>query len=172
MTGDGRLLAAGGAVLGIIGVVWLAPLMLDQFVLFADREQSAIAAESRGLMIWPTLLVVGAGLAIAVSGRGWPATVAALPLIAVGLAHVSPQMLWQLLAYGVTAPLSIGAMLAAVAPIHGRLSAPPVLVVLLLAGLAAALTTAFLAALVIIGLVAWWLLSRTAAGPSAASALD
>jgi hypothetical protein len=172
MTGDGRLLAAGGTLLGVIGVVWLAPLMLDQFVLFADQEQTAIASQSRRLMIWPTLFVVGAALVIAVAGRGWPATIAALPLVAVGLAHVSPQMLWQLLAYGVTAPLSIGAMLAAVAPIRGRLSAPPMLFVLLLAGLAAALTTAFLAALVVIGLVAWWLLSRTVSGPPAASALD
>ena len=154
------------AGLAICGVAWLAPLMLDQFVLFSDQEQTAVAVASRAVMIWPTILIlVGASL-VAFVGRGREAAVVAAPVAAVVLAHTSPERAWQLLAYGVTAPIALGAVLAAVAPIRNALGAPAVLAALLVAGFAAALSTLFLVALVIIGLIAWWLLSRASTGPS------
>ncbi|HSK92991.1 MAG TPA: hypothetical protein VLA76_02905 [Candidatus Angelobacter sp.] len=167
-----RSIAAAGAIVGIGGVAWLAPLMLDQFVLFGDQEQTSVAQASRNLMVWPTLLIVAGAAALAAAGRGRSAAIAVSPLIAVGFAIAMPQMVWQLLAYGVTAPISIGGMLAAVVPMRGRLATPSVLIGLLLVGFAAALATAFLAALAVIGVVAWWLVSRAGIGRADGSARD
>jgi hypothetical protein len=166
MTHRAELVTAAAAIMALVGVAWLAPLMLDQFVLFGDQDQTAGAIASRGMMIWPSLLIVGAAALIGRAGHVREAAVVAAPILAVILAHAAPESAWQLLAYAVAAPISGGAVLAMLAPIRGQLAAPAVLAALLLVGLVAALTTFFLASLAIIGLVAWWLLSRARMAPA------
>ena len=148
------------AVCAAAGIVWLGPLMVDQFVLFADRDQGADAAAARAAMPFPAMLVaIGAAVLVA-RGRPVQGAVAALPLVAVLLAWTTPEALYQLLAYGMAAPAAIGALLAAMIPLHGRATSPWTLVAIGIVGVLAIAATPFLAGVVALAAVAWWALSR------------
>jgi len=165
------VLAWMGFGLILAGVVWLGPMMLDQMTFFGDRTQEAAAAAARSLMPWPAVLVaVGAGM-VAAGGRPLHGAVAALPLVAVALAWATPDSLYQLVAYGITAPIAAGTALAATLPLE---AAPRPLIVVLIAivALGALLTTPLLAGLAIVALLAWWELSRRARRAGRSSALD
>ncbi|HET9416100.1 MAG TPA: hypothetical protein VFP30_01030 [Candidatus Limnocylindria bacterium] len=169
MTRAPLLLAVAGLAAATVGVGWLAPLMLDQLVLFGSREQTEVAAASRSLMLWPLgLLALGAILG-GVSGRWrntWVSAVALAPIVAVFLAFAAPDRAWQLLAFLITAPSSIGAHLAAVRPIFlRRSSVPAVLVVLSVAALMGVLVNGAILLFSPIAIGAWAALS----GPSDAS---
>ena len=145
------------ALLGGAALVWIAPLMLDQFVLFADRDQSARAAASRPLMGVPGAMLVAAALLLLAASRPWHALFAASPaIVAISLAWLMPDALFQLLAYAITAPLSIGALLAAAAPLPDRVTKPVlaggtvVLVALTFLG------APFLALMGFLALFVWW----------------
>lgn len=115
-------IVVAAAAVGIGAVIWLAPLMTDQIVFFADREQTLVAEASR----WTMLPVSGVLVACAaVLGRQvglWHGVLAALPaLIAVPLAWIAPGPAYQVLAYGATAPWALGALLIAAVPRLSRL---------------------------------------------------
>lgn len=165
------VLASMGFGLILAGVVWLGPLMLDQMTFFGDRTQEAEAAAARSLMPWPAVQVaIGAGI-VATARRPLHGAVAALPLVAVALAWATPDALYQLVAYGITAPIAAGTALAATLPLE---TAPRPLIVVLIAivALAALLATPMLGGLAIVTLLAWWELSRWARRAGRSSALD
>ena len=153
-----------GLGLVIAGIVWLGPLMADQLTFFGDRRQEADAAAARSLIGWPALLVAAGAGATAASGRSLHGVVAALPLVAMVLAWTAPATLYQLLAYGITAPIAVGSVLASVVPLAG--SAPRPLVMAGLVGVVglAILATPFLAGLAVLAFLAWTGLSRMGTG--------
>ena len=105
-------LTLAGLAMAAAGIVWLAPLILDQLVFFGDRVQAADAAAARAVMPWPSLLLgVGAGL-IGVRGHGVHATLAGLPLLAVLLAWATPDAGYQMLAFALSAPVALVALVA------------------------------------------------------------
>lgn len=164
------------AVTALAGIAWLAPLMLDQLVFFADRDQTAAAEAARASMPWPAMLVAAGAIAIAARGQLLPGAVAALPLVAVLLAWTTPGAAYQLLAYGLAAPTAIGALLAAVTPLHGTPARPWVAVAIGALGAIAILASGFIGGVVALGALAWWGLSRQsgrrARARSGTSALD
>jgi hypothetical protein len=151
------LVAVAAAVLGGAALVWMAPLMVDQFVLFADREQSRQAAESRQAMAPAAAMLLVAAVAVLARGRPWHALFAALPaLVAVPLAWLLPDALYQLLAYAISAPISLGALLAIVAPLPDRLPMPVLGVSLVvLAGLVV-VASPFMGLLAGLAGLVWW----------------
>src|SRR5688500_18662345 len=110
-------LIIGAAIIGIVGVVWLAPLMSDQLVFFGDREQTRQAAASRQAMLPAAALLLVAAAGLLSQRLRLHAPLAALPaIVAVPLQSVAPDDAYGLLAYVMTAPIALGALLSAAAP--------------------------------------------------------
>ncbi len=118
-----------GAALVGAGLVWLYPLMAEQFVLFSDQDQTAAAGAARAVMPWPSLIVlVGAGI-VAARGHAAHGAVVALPLLGVVGALVMEDTVISFFVYVFSAPIAIGAVLAAVAPIvREKLTPIPLLI--------------------------------------------
>jgi hypothetical protein len=158
-----------GLILG--GVAWLGPLMFDQMTFFGDQAQEADAAAALALMPWPTLLVVAGAGVIALADRPLHGAIAALPLVAVALAWATPDALYQLLAYGITAPIAAGSGLAAVLPLDAA-PRPLAVVATVIVAAGAILVTPFLAVLAVLAFLAWWGLSGLTRRAGRPSALD
>ena len=143
--------------LGIVGLVWLAPLMLDQLVFFSDQEQTRQAAAARRAMLPAALLLVAATAGLVVRQLRWHAVLVALPaLVAVPLAFAAPGAAYQLLAYAITAPMSLGALLSAVFPVP---RAVPALIQLAGLGMLAVMgvvATPFIAVVALVAILVWW----------------
>jgi len=166
-----EVMAWVGLVLILGGVAWLGPLMFDQMTFFGDRAQEADAAAARSLMPWPAVLVaVGAGF-VAAGGRPLHGAVAGMPLVGVGLAWATPDALYQLVAYGITAPIAAGTALAATLPLEGA-PRPPVVALITLVAIGALLVAPLLAGVAIVTCIAWWELSRRTRRTGRSSALD
>jgi hypothetical protein len=159
---DAKLIAAALAI--TIGIIWLAPLMLDQLVLFGDRQQLERAAAARTLMPAPAVVLMAGAVAIGLRGAWLHAAVAATPLVAVGLALALPDSALAIVAYAITAPAALGAVLGVTLPARGRLATPAILLVIAVAGAAVLVIGSVLAVLAALALVAWWALSRRAVG--------
>jgi hypothetical protein len=161
-----------GAALVGAGLVWLYPLMADQFVLFSDQGQTAAAAAARAAMPWPTLLVVVGAVVVAAMGRLVHGTVAALPLVAVVGAIVMDDTVISFFVYVFTAPVAIGSVLAAAVPLVRRKLTRGAL----LAGAAVIVVLVVIADVVVllacIVAVAWIALSELPGGSRSASAVD
>ena len=144
------------ALAGGIGVIWLAPLMFDQLVFFADQEQTRVAAASRQAMLPPTGLVVLGAIGLGIRVTPAHGLLAALPAVtAVPLALLLPDAAYQLLAYAITAPISLGALLSAAAPPPRNVRVSVVLVgVVFLVALTVLASPITL--MVLIALVVWW----------------
>jgi hypothetical protein len=144
------------SVMGIAGLVWLGPLMFDQLVFFADREQTRQAAASRTFMLPAAALLVVASAGIGVRGLPLHALLASLPaLVAVPLALLAPGPAYQLLAYVITAPVSLGALQSAAV----SLRAVPTRWLIIGVAIATALALiaeSFLALMVPVATVVWW----------------
>lgn len=156
---DGRLdpLAIALSAIGIAGLAWLAPLMFDQLVFFGDQEQTAQAAAARTLMLPAAALLVVASAGIRLRGLSVHALLAILPaLVAVPLALVAPGPAYQLLAYAVTAPLSLGALLSAAVPPPRKAPTPWLIIGAVFVTVVALLAESFLAPLVLVAFVVWW----------------
>ena len=149
--------AVMASVLGLAGVFWLAPLMFDQLVFFGDQEQSRQAAHARGAMLPAAALILAASAVFVVRHQPWHAAFTVLPaLVAVPLAFLAPGAAYQLLAYGISTPFAIGALLSAAVPVPRSVPTPILTIgaVLLLAF--AVLTTPFLGLLVLVAAGVWW----------------
>ena len=158
-------LAIVASAIGIAGLTWLAPLMFDQLVFFGDREQTRQAAASRALMLPAAAILLVGSAGIFVRRMPQHALLAALPgLVAVPLALLAPSTAFQLLAYGVTAPMSLGALLSAAVPLPRQLPAPWLLVGAAAMLALAVLAASFVALLVLVAVVVWWRLPARAAG--------
>ena len=106
-------LIIGAAIIGIVAVVWLAPLMSDQLVFFGDREQARQAEASRQAMLPAAALLLVAAAGLLASDVTLHALLAALPaIVAVPLQLVAPDDAYGLLAYVITAPIALGALLS------------------------------------------------------------
>jgi hypothetical protein len=150
-------MAVSAAVLGGVALIWMAPLMVDQFVLFGDREQSRQAADSRQAMAPAAAMLLAGALAVLARGHPWHALFAALPaLVAVPLAWLVPEALYQLLAYAISAPAAMGALLASAFPLPHRLPARVVAASLVVLVLVAVVATPFIALLAGVAGLAWW----------------
>ena len=165
-------LAWTGLGLALAGIVWLAPLMLDQLVFFGDREQLSEAESARALMAVPAVLI--AGCAVLLGRRVGPLVggAVALPLVAVALAWIIPEALYQLLVYGITAPIAFGAVLAGCLPLDDAARRPlgvAAIAVIVIGSIAA---TPFIALLGGVTLATWWSLSGAARRGATASAID
>ena len=156
---EGRLdpLAITLSATGIAGLAWLTPLMFDQLVFFADQEQTRQAAASRTLMLPAAALLFAASAGIGVRGLRVHALLASLPaFVAVPLALLAPGPAYQLLAYVITAPLSLGAMLSAAVP-PPRLAPTRWLIIgASVATVVALLAESFLAPMMLLAFVVWW----------------
>jgi len=146
----------GAALVGIVAVVWLAPLKSDQLVLFADQEQTRQAAASRLAMLPATALLLVAAGGLLTQRRPLHALLAALPaLVAVPLALVTPDSLYQLLAYAVVGPISLGALLSAAIPPPPSFRVPVVVIVAVLLVALTVLASPF-TIMVLVALIVWW----------------
>jgi hypothetical protein len=154
-----RIVERVGAVVGVAGVAWLAPLMFDQLTFFGDREQVAAAAAARAVMPIPAAIVVVGALLVGLR-RPIQGIIAVTPLVAVWLALAMPEALYQLLTYGAAAPLAIGSFLAAAMPLPATLPRPAIIGVALLMGAGVLVATAFLALAAALLVGTWWTLSR------------
>jgi hypothetical protein len=144
------------AIAGGAGLIWLAPLMADQFVLFADQEQTRTAAASRQAMPLPTALVLVGAIGSGLRVTRMHGLLVALPAItAVPLALVLPDALYQVLAYAVTAPIALGALLSAAVPAARNVRVPVVLGGILLILAVTVLASPF-TLMVLIALIVWW----------------
>jgi hypothetical protein len=155
--------------LAVGALVLLGPLIFDQLVFFGDQEQTARAVRARALMPIPAaMLLVGA--TIVGRRRGLVIGIAvASPLASVGLALAMPEAAYQLLAYGLTLPIAVGATAAGVLPLPERL---PVILIgagVAVLGVLALVGTAFIALLVGLAAAAWWRLSVRSRRPDSAS---
>jgi hypothetical protein len=161
---DGRpldpIIAAAGAI-GLVGLIWLAPLMFDQLVFFADRDQTRQAEASRQAMLPAAGLVLAAAVGLVMRGRRWHALLVALPvLVAVPLAFILPSAGYQLLAYGFLAPVALSAVLSAVFPLPRSVPIAVQLVGLGLIAILGVLGTPFIAIIALLALAVWWRLPR------------
>lgn len=157
-------LAMMAAVIGIAAIVYLGPLMLDQLVLFSDQEQTRDAAVARDAMALPAGALLIASVAVLLRTTWLHGVLAALPaIVAVPLAWLAPDALFQLLAYGLTAPIAVGALLSAGAPLPRRL--PQLVQLGAGAGLLAlaVLGTPFVAVMTLVAGLLWWRLPRSSA---------
>jgi len=161
-----------GFGLVIAGIAWLGPLMMDQLTFFGDRDQESDAAAARSLMGWPTLLVATGAGATALSGRTLHGVVAALPLVAVVLAWTTPAALYQLLAYGITAPIAVGSVLASAVPLARPAPRPVVRAGLIAVAGIAILAAPVVAGMAVLALLSWSGLSRGRGSANTASAVD
>ena len=146
----------GAALVGIVAVVWLAPLMSDQLVLFADQEQTRQAAASRLAMLPATALLLVAAGGLLTQRRPLHALLSALPaLVAVPLALVTPDSLYQLVAYAVVGPISLGALLSAAIPPPPSFRVPVVMIGAVLLVALTVLASPF-TIMVLVALIVWW----------------
>ena len=159
MTFGGRSIdpvTLGAAILGIVAVVWLAPLMNDQLVFFGDQEQNRQAAASRQAMLPAAALLLVAAGGLLIQRRPLHALLAALPaLVAVPLALVTPDNLYQLLAYAIVGPISLGALLSAAIPPPPSFRVPVVVIVAVLLVALTVLASPF-TIMVLVALIVWW----------------
>ena len=146
----------GAAGIGVVAVLWLAPLMGDQLVFFGDQEQTRQAAASRQAMLPAAALLLVAGAGLLSRHRRLHALLAALPaLVSVPLSLAAPAAAYGLLAYAIVAPISLGALLSAAAPPPRSVRVPVLLVgAVLLAGLTV-LASPF-TIMVLVALIVWW----------------
>lgn len=161
---------AAAAFVGMAGLIWMGPLMVDQFVLFADQEQTRRAAESRALMLPAAALTLLAAAILLAHGRAWHAALVAASVIAPAVAWLAPDTLYQLVAFVLLAPLAAGALLSTILPLPHDVS---LLVRLVAVGTVLAfgmVASPFVAMMTLLGAAAWWRFSIVGAEP--ASALD
>lgn len=151
-----------GALLVVAGLAWLAPLMLDQLVLFGDRDQVARAAASRPVMVWPALMVAAGASCLVAARRPMQGAAAALPLVGVLLAWTVPETGGQLVVYGLTVPVALGGVLGAAIPLRRALPLPVVLAATGVLAALVVLAASILTALAVMALAAWWMLSDRA----------
>ena len=153
-------LTLGAAVIGIVAVVWLAPLMGDQLVFFGDREQTGQAEASRQAMLPAGALLLVAAAGLLARRRPLHALLVALPaLVAVPLALLTPANAYQLLAFAVVGPISLGASLSAAIPPPRSLRVP-VLVLGAVLLLALTILASPFTIMVLIALIVWWRLPQ------------
>lgn len=149
--------AMAGSVVGLVGLIWLGPLMFDQLVFFADQEQTRQAEAARELMLPAAAILLAGSAALLVLTSPWHALLAAAPaLVAVPLALLAPEAAYQLVAYGITAPVAFGTLLAASVP---RPRSMPTAILFVGAAVLIALAllgTPFIALLALVALVVWW----------------
>ena len=152
---------AVGSILGAVGLIWLAPLMFDQLVFFGDQDQTRQAAASREAMFpAAALLFVAAGV-LTVRQHPWHALVVALPaLVAVPLALLAPGAAYQLLAYGITAPMSLGALLSATVPLPRGLPMAIQLAGLGMLAVMGIVSSPFIAIMALVAIIIWWRLPQ------------
>ena len=161
-------LTLGAAVIGIIAIVWLAPLMGDQLVFFGDREQTRQAETSRQAMLPAAALLLVAAIGMLIRRRNLHALLAALPaLVAVPLSLAAPDDAYGLLAYVITAPISLGALLSAAAPPPRSV---PIPILFMAAALVVGLTVLAspFTLMVLVAAIVWWRLPEE--GPAVARA--
>ncbi len=146
----------GAAVIGIVGVVWLAPLMSDQLVFFGDREQTRQAEASRQAMLPAAALLLVAAAGLLTRHRPLHALLVALPaLVAVPLSLAAPDEAYGLMAYVIAAPISLGALLSAAAPPPRSVPIPILLVAAVLVVGLTLLASPFTLMLLVAAIV-WW----------------
>ena len=152
------------AVAGVAAIVYLGPLMFDQLVFFSDQEQTRNAAAARDAMALPAGVLLIASASVLLRTSWLHGFLAALPaIVAVPLAWLAPDAAFQLLAYGLTAPIAVGALLSAAAPLPRRLPQ------LLQLGVGAAvlalavLGSPFIGVVTLIAGLLWWRLPRSSA---------
>jgi hypothetical protein len=146
----------GAAVTGIVAVLWLAPLMGDQLVFFADQEQTRQAAASRQAMLPAAAVLLVAAAVLLSRRRPLRALLAALPAAtAVPLTLATPGAAYGLLAYAIIAPISLGALLSAVAPPPRSVRVPVLVVVAVLVIGLTVLASPF-TVMVLVALIVWW----------------
>lgn len=153
-------LTLGVAVIGIVAVVWLAPLMSDQLVFFGDREQTRQAEASRQAMLPAAALLLVAATGLLARRRPLHAFLVALPaLVAVPLGLLTPANAYQLLAFAVVGPISLGASLSAAIP-PPRSFRVPVVVLGAVLLLALTILASPFTIMVLIALIVWWRLPQ------------
>ena len=147
----------GAAALGVAGVLWLGPLVFDQLVFFGDQDQTVRAQDSRRAMVPAAAMLLVAVAALVVRERPWHALVVALPaIVAVPIALLVPSAGYQLLAYGITAPMSLGALLAAALPLRRGLPLAIQLVGLGLLALMGIVASPVVAIIALVAVLVWW----------------
>jgi hypothetical protein len=145
------------AALGVAGVLWLGPLMFDQLVFFGDQDQTLRARASRGAMVPAAAMVLVAAAGLMVRQHPWHALLVALPaIVAVPLALLVPSAAYQLLAYGMTAPMSLGALLSAALPLPRVVPMAIQLVSLGLLALMGIIASPFIAIIALVAVLVWW----------------
>jgi hypothetical protein len=103
-----------------------------------------------------TMLIVAAAW-LTVRRRPWHGLLVALPvLVAVPLALLAPGAAYQLLAYGITAPMSLGALLSAVLPLPRVLPMAIQLAGLGIIVLMGIVATPFIATIALAAVLVWW----------------
>ena len=143
-------------------LVWLAPLMFDQLVFFSDQDQTLQAQASRQAMIPAAAMLLFAAFALTVRQHPWHALVVALPaLVAVPLAFLAPGAAYQLLAYGITAPIALGTLLSAVLPLPRVLPLAIQLVGLGMLAVVGIVGSPFIAIIALVAFIVWWRLPVT-----------
>ena len=153
-------LIIGGAIIGIVGVVWLAPLMSDQLVFFGDQEQTRQAAASQQAMVPAAALLLVAAAGSLARRRPLHALLVALPaLVAVPPVLLTPANAYQLLAFAVVGPISLGASLSAASP-PPRSFRVPVVVLGAVLLLALTILASPFTIMVLIALIVWWRLPQ------------
>jgi hypothetical protein len=131
--------------------------MFDQLVFFADQDQTREAQASRQAMIPAAAILLLAAAGLTVRQRPWHALLVALPaLVAFPLALLAPGAAYQLLAYGITAPMSLGALLSAVLPVPRALPVVIQLVGLGIIALMGIVATPFIAIIALVAVLVWW----------------
>lgn len=149
--------AVAGSAVGLAGLIWLGPLMLDQLVFFADQDQTRQAEAARELMLPAAAILLAGSAILLVRASAWHALLSAAPaLVAVPLALLAPEAAYQLVAYGITAPVAFGSLLAASVPLP---RAMPTAILFIGAAVLIALAllgTPFIALLTLAALVVWW----------------
>jgi hypothetical protein len=149
------------SILGAVGLIWLAPLMFDQLVFFGDQDQTRQAAASREAMLPASALLLVAAAVLTVRQHPWHALVVALPaLVAVPLALLAPGAAYQLLAYGITAPMSLGALLSATVPLPRGLPMAIQLAGFGMLALMGIASSPFIAIMALVAIVIWWRLPQ------------
>lgn len=160
--------AAVATFIGMAGLIWMGPLMVDQFVLFADQEQTRRAAESRVLMLPAAALTLSAAAILLAQGRAWHAALVSSATIAPAVAWLAPDTLYQLVAFLLLAPVATGTLLSTILPLPHDV---PLLVRLIVVGTLLAfgmVASPFMAMMAVLGAAAWWRLSIIGAEPAAA----
>jgi hypothetical protein len=149
-----------GFGVAVVGIVWLAPLMVDQMTFFGDRDQIADAAAARAFMPLPGLLIAAGAARLGLRLGMLIGGLVALPIVAIALAWMAPDTLYQLLAYGLTGPISVGALLAAcLSPDRAATRLVAIAAIAVILG-GAVIATPFLSLIAGGILATWWSLSN------------